>query len=130
MFSPDAKSIQSVPTTCSSPNGLIVLSSSCRLLFIDRKAIALLNVFTSDSPAQKGEQGIPACLMTIAKEVIATSPTIHVHSHGMGVRVRRVLGPPEQPIQVQGFAISSPAQQDMRIILVLSQSNGAIVQGR
>ncbi|MDH5640097.1 MAG: hypothetical protein OEY28_02300 [Nitrospira sp.] len=130
MFSPDAESFQSAQTTRSDSSGTIVLSSSCRLLFIDRNAVALLNVLDSDFPAQNGEQGLPSCIMTIAKEVIAASPAIHVHSHGMGARVRRILGSPEQPVRVQGFAISNPAQLDMRIVLVLSQSNGTIVQGR
>lgn len=100
--------------------GTIVLSSSCRPLFIDCKAIALLKVLDSAPPAQKREHMLPACLMTIAEEIIAASPIIHANSHGMGARVRRVLGSHEQPVRVQGFAISNPAQQDMRVVLVLS----------
>lgn len=110
--------------------GTIVLPSSCRLLFIDRNAIALLSVFESDYIPQKGARVIPACLMDLGQEIVTTSRSIRANPYAMETRVRRIFGPLEQQVRVQGFAISNPAGQDMRIVLVLSQWNRAITQER
>ncbi|MDH5669252.1 MAG: hypothetical protein OEY86_14705 [Nitrospira sp.] len=108
--------------------GTIVLSSSCRLLFIDRSAVALLNVFESESMSQKGARGIPVCLMDLAQEIVTTSCGISTNPYVMGTQVRRIFGPPERQVRVQGFAISNQVQQDMRIVLVLSQWNSTVAQ--
>ena len=110
--------------------GTIVLSSSCRLLFIDRNAIALLSVFESDSIPQGGARVIPACLMDLGQEIVTTSHSIRANPYTMETRVWHIFGPLEQQVRVQGFAISNPAGQDMRIVLVLSQWNRAITQER
>lgn len=101
--------------------GTIVLSSSLHLLFMDRKALDLLGLLDEDSPARAGTEGLPACLMTVAEEILA------VHCAGGAVRsapsthVNRLLGQSAQPIRVQGFTAPCRGGQEHRIILVLSQ---------
>ncbi|MDH5667064.1 MAG: hypothetical protein OEY86_03525 [Nitrospira sp.] len=130
MSSSVAESFQNPQAMTVGLAGTIVLSSSCRLVFIDRNAIALLSLIESDSIPQKDVSVIPVCLLDLAREIMTASCGIHTNSCAMGARVRRIFGPPEQQVRVQGFAISNPAGQDMRIVLVLSQWNRAITQER
>lgn len=75
--------------------GTIVLSSSCRQVFIDRNAIALLSLIESDFIPQKDVCVIPECLLDLAREIMTASCGIHTNSCAMGAQVRRIFGPPE-----------------------------------
>ncbi len=103
------------------PTGTIVLSSSCRILFIDRKAMELLGGLDPDSPAERGVQRLPPCLMTVVQEIEASHSSIQAGPPVQGARVRHLLGPPAQPVRVQGFKVPSPLRQERRIVLVLSE---------
>lgn len=103
------------------PTGTIVLSSSCRILFIDRNAIELLGRLDPDSLAGRRAQLLPSCLMTVAQEIAASHSSITAGPYVPGARTRRLLGSPAQPVRVQGFTVPSPERQDMRIVLVLSE---------
>lgn len=108
--------------------GTIVLSPSRRLLFINRKAIDLVNLLDSDSAAWKSAQMLPTCLMTFAQEIGASHHTIDTDSREMGMPMRRLLGLPGQPVRVQGFTVSCPKEQGRRIVLVLSQWERSVFQ--
>ena len=101
--------------------GTIVLSSSRQLLFIDRKALDLLGLFDQDSPARAGTEGLPACLMTVAEEILAVHATCGAAGSAPSTYGSRLLGPSSQPIRVQGCTAPSRGEQDIRIVLVLSQ---------
>jgi hypothetical protein len=101
----------------------IVLSSSCRLLFIDRNAIDLLRALDPDWRNPTEAQSLPTCLMTMVKEIAATRSTIGADCHVPLVQVSRLLGPPLQPVRVQGFTVPGQGRPDRRIVLVLSRSN-------
>ena len=128
MTSSVAESFQNSQTMTVGLTGTIVLSSSTDLLFIDRKALTLLGLFESDSLVQENTKVLPACLMALVQEIAAAGPSIRTNPFAMGARVRRVFGLPEQPVRVQGFSILNPVQQDMRIVLVLSQWNSVVDQ--
>lgn len=75
MSCPAPESVQRDRTTGLSPTGTIVLSTSCQLLFIDRKALDLLGVLDQDIPARAGTQFLPACILTVAEEIVAVHAT-------------------------------------------------------
>lgn len=101
--------------------GTIVLTSSCRLLFIDRNAIDLLGTLDLDWLAPTGAQPIPPCLMTMVQEITAHS-TIDRCPDPLLMHRSQVLGSRSQPILVQGFMVACHEQQDRRFVLVLSRS--------
>ena len=102
--------------------GTIVLTSSCRLLFIDRNAIGLLSRLDPGWLAPTGAQPLPPCLMTLVQEITAHSTT-HKDRDSPSAHMSRLLGPPLQPVRVLGFMAPSHEGQDRRFVLVLSRSN-------
>jgi hypothetical protein len=108
------------------PTGTLVLSSSWRLLFIDRKAIEIMSVLDQDVPPGTGTDVLPPCLRTVADEIVA------IHFAGAAApsvpwtHASRLLGPISQPIRVQGFTAPCRGGQDHRIILVLSQCDAGV----
>lgn len=117
-----AESCQDDPTRDPGFTGAIVLSASCRLLFIDRNAIALLSTLDSDWLAPTSAQSLPPCLMTMVQEIAAHS-TIDRGPGTLPARTRQFLGPLSQAIRVQGFLVPRDEQKDRRFVLVLSRSN-------
>jgi hypothetical protein len=103
-------------------SGAIVLSASCRLLFIDRNAIGLLSTLDSNWLAPTGAQSLPPCLMTMVQE-IATHSTTDRCLDSLSVHMSQVLGSRSQPIRVQGFMMPRHEQRERRFVLVLSRSN-------
>lgn len=104
--------------------GAIVLSASCRLLFIDRNAIGLLDTLDSEWLAPTEAQPLPPCLMAIVQE-IAVHPTLDKCPDPLSAHRSRFLGPRSQPIRVQGFLVPRHEQRERRFVLVLSRSNPA-----
>lgn len=102
--------------------GAMVLSASCRLLFIDRNAIGLLGILDSDWLAPTGAQSLPPCLMTMVQE-IAAHQTFDKCPDPLSVHMSQFLGSRSQPIRVQGFMVPRQEQRDRRFVLVLSRSN-------
>lgn len=102
--------------------GAIVLSASCRLLFIDRNAIGLLGLLVSDWLAPTEAQPLPPCLMTMVQE-IAAHPIFDRCPDPLSWHRSRFLGPRSQPIRVQGFLVPHREQQDKRFVLILSRSS-------
>lgn len=125
---PEVEPFQSHPTMSLGLSGIVVLSSTCRLLFIDRNAIAMLSLLESDPFDQGRTEVLPACLMTLAQEIITTFLTSDSTSYLTGVHVRRLIGSPAQPVRVQGFMVARPQEQGVRIVLVLSQWNSSSIQ--
>jgi len=117
-----AESCQDNRTASLGSTGTIVLTLSCRLLFIDRNAIDLLGTLDLDWLAPTGTQPLPPCLMTIVREIAAHS-TIDKGPDSPSAHMNRLLGPPLQPVRVQGFMAPSHERQDRRLVLVLSRSN-------
>jgi hypothetical protein len=114
------ESVQSDRDTGFGPTGTIVLSTSCRLLFIDRNALDLLGLLVQDVPARTGTQILPDCILTVAREIVVVHSTGGAVSHIPSAHVNRLLGPSSQPIRVQGFTVPSLEGQDNKIVLVLS----------
>lgn len=56
----EVEPFQSTPTMGLSLSGILVLSSTCRLLFINRNAIAILSLLESDSFDQGRTEVLPA----------------------------------------------------------------------
>ena len=102
--------------------GAIVLSASCRLLFIDRNAIGLLDTLDSEWLAPTEAHPLPPCLMAIVQEITA-HPTLDKSPAPLSAHRSQFLGPRSQPIRVQGFLVPRNEQQDKRFVLVLSRSN-------
>lgn len=102
------------------PTGTIVLSTSYRLLFIDRKPLDLLGLLVPDVPARAGTHILPDCMLTVAQEIVTVHSTGGAVSHIPSAHVIRLLGPSSQPIRAQGFTVSSLEGQDNKIVLVLS----------
>ena len=110
-------------TRSGSPVGAIVLTSSCRLLFIDRSAIVLLGMLDPAWRSSMDAHPLPSCLMTIVQEIAATHSVIGADGHLPLAKVRRLLGPSSQPVQVHGFLVLSQERNNRRIVLVLSQAD-------
>ncbi len=102
--------------------GAIVLSASCRLLFIDRNVSGLLGILDSDWLAPTGAQPLPPCLMAIVQE-IAAHQSVDRSPDTLPTHIKQILGPRSQPIRVQGFMVPRQEQRDRRFVLVLSRSN-------
>jgi hypothetical protein len=102
--------------------GAIVLSASCRLLFIDRNAIGLLGTLDSNWRTTTGVEPLPPCLMAMVQEIAAHS-TIDRCPDSLSAHMSQVFGSRSQPIRVQGFMVPRNEQQDRRFVLVLSRSN-------
>jgi hypothetical protein len=102
--------------------GAIVLSASCRLLFIDRNAIGLLGTLDSDWLGATDAQPLPPCLMAMVQEIAAHS-TIDRCPGTLPTHIRQFLGPRAQTIRAQGFIVPRDEQQDRRFVLILSRSN-------
>lgn len=102
--------------------GAIVLSASCRLLFIDRNAIGLLGLLDSDWLGSTETRSLPPCLMTMVQEIAAHS-TIDRCPGSMSAHMSQFLGRRSQPVRVQGFVVPCHEQHDKRFVLVLSRSN-------
>lgn len=124
----EVEPFQSTPTMGLSLSGILVLSSTCRLLFINRNAIAILSLLESDSFDQGRTEVLPACLVTLAQEIITASLTLDNTPCLTGVHVRRLMGSPTQPVRVRGFMVARPQEQGIRIVLVLSQWNSSSTQ--
>lgn len=105
------------------PIGTVVLSSSCRLLFIDRSAIDILERLYPDFSPRTGAGLLPPGLLVIAREVAAQHSAIDSGPQSSLARVSRLLGPDPQLVRVEGFSVPCPQRQETRIVLVLSQSD-------
>lgn len=102
--------------------GAIVLSATCRLLFIDRNTIGFLGILDSDWLASTGTQPLSPCLISMVQEIAAYS-TINGCPDSLSAHMSQVLGSRSQPIRVQGFMVPHHEQRDKRFVLVLSRSN-------
>ena len=116
-----AESCQDDRTRYRGSTGTVVLSASCRLLFIDRNAIGFLSTLDSDWLAPTEAQPLPSCVMTMVQEITAHS-TIDRCPDPLPMHRSQVLGSRSQPIRVQGFMVACHEQQDRRFVLVLSRS--------
>lgn len=116
-----AESCQDDRTRNLGSTGTIVLSASCRLLFIDRNAVGLLGTLDSDWLAPTDAQSLPPCLMAMVQEIAAHS-TMDGCPDTLPTRIRQFLGPHSQAIRVQGLMVPRHGQQDRRFVLVLSRS--------
>lgn len=76
MSLPDPKPFQRHRNMGLAHAGTTVLSSSCSVLFIDRKAVALLDRLDPDSPTGWGMRLLPPSLMTVAQEIAASHSSI------------------------------------------------------
>jgi hypothetical protein len=117
-----AESCQDDRTRNLGSTGAIVLSASCRLLFIDRNAISLLGTLDSDWLVPTSAQTLPPCLMTMVQEIAAHS-AINRCPDSLSTHIRQFLGSRSQPIRVQGFMMPRHEQRERRFVLVLSHSN-------
>lgn len=122
MSTSSAESCQGNGTASRGFTGAIVLSSSSRLLFIDRNAVDLLGTLDPDSHAPTGAQPLPPYLMTMVQEIAATHSTLGNRGDSASVHMSRLLGPCSHPVQVHAFAVPSQEPQDNRVVLVLSRS--------
>lgn len=120
MSCPAAESLQNDRTTELSPTGTVVLSSSCRLLFIDRAAIDLLGRLDPDYSPRTETGLLPPGLLTIAREIASQHSVIDNGPQSPLVRVSRLLGPHSQPVRVEGFPVPSSQRGETRILLILS----------
>lgn len=102
--------------------GAIVLSASCRLLFIDRNAIGLLGALDSGWLAPTDAQSLPPCLTTMVQDITAHS-TIDRCPDSLSAYRSQFLGSRSQPIRVQGFMLPCHEQRERNFVLVLSRSN-------
>jgi hypothetical protein len=102
--------------------GTIVLTSSCRLLFIDRNAISFLGTLDSNWLAPTGAPSLPTDLITMVQKIAAHSATDGCLD-SLSVHMSQVLGSRSQPIRVQGFTVLRHEQRERRFVLVLSRSN-------
>ncbi|MBH0179546.1 MAG: hypothetical protein HP491_17220 [Nitrospira sp.] len=102
--------------------GAIVLSASCRVLFIDRNVFGLLGALDSDWLAPTEAPLLPSCLMTMLREFAAHS-TSDRRPGSLSARRSQCFGPRSHPILVQGFVVSHHEQRDRKFVLVLSRSN-------
>lgn len=118
-----AESCDDHRTTSLGSPGAIVLSSTCRLLFIDRNAADLLRTLDPDWRTPTEAQPLPPCLMTIVREIAATHSTVGPGGQSALAKISRLLGPPLRPVRVQGFTVPSQGRADRRIVLVLSRSD-------
>ena len=118
-----AESCQGNRTTSPGSTGAIVLCSTGRLLFIDRNVIDLLRALDPDWRNPTEAQSLPTCLMTMVEEIAATRSTIGTGCRPPLAQVSRLLGPPLQPVRVQGFTVPGQGRPDRRIVLVLSRSD-------
>mgnify|MGYP001765549276 CR=1 FL=1 len=116
-----AESLQNDHTTGLGLTGTVVLSSSCRLLFIDRTAIDLLGTLDPDFSPPTGTGVLPPGLLTIAREIAAQHSASDSSPQSPIMRASRLLGPQSQPVRVEGFLVPCPQRQETRIVLVLSQ---------
>jgi hypothetical protein len=101
--------------------GTIVFSSSCRLCFIDQRAIRLVGRLDPGFPAAPHTTPLPSCLMQVMQDIAAAR---HPHdSAGCSPlpQVYRFIGSPSDPIRVQGFRVQRQAVQDGWIVLILSE---------
>lgn len=126
MSCPAQESVQRDRTTSLGPTGTIVLSTSCQLLFIDRKALALLGLLDHDVPARAGTQLLPACILTVAQEIVGVHATGGAVFHAPSAHVNRYLGLSSQPVRVQGFTVPSLGRRDYKIVLVLSHCDQGV----
>ena len=108
------------------PIGTVVLSSSCRLLFIDRSAIDILERLYPDFSPRTGAGLLPPGLLTIAQEIAAQHSAVESSPRSPLTRVSRLLRPHSQPVRVEGFSVPCPQQQEIRIVLVLSQCDRSV----
>lgn len=115
------ESHQNDRTTGRSLTGTVVLSSSCRLLFIDRAAIDLLERLDPDFSPRKGAGLLPPGLLTIAQETAAHHSAVGSGPQSPLARVSRLLGPHSQLVRVEGISVPCSQRQETRIVLVLSQ---------
>jgi hypothetical protein len=115
------ESVQSDRDTGLGLTGTIVLSTSCRLLFIDQKALDLLGLLVQDVPARPGTHILPDCILTVAQEVSAVHANSGAVFHAPSAYVNRLLGSSSQPVRVQGFTVPSLERRGNKIVLVLSR---------
>lgn len=101
------------------PAGTIVLSTSCRLLFIDRAAMNFLGTLDPDWCAPTRAQPVPACLMRIVQDLISAQSAMDSGPQPSWARACHLLGACLQPIRAQTFLLPS-LQDESRIVLVLS----------
>jgi len=99
--------------------GVIVLSASGRLLYIDQTAIDLLRTVDPDWRAPTRAQPVARCLMTVVQEIVTTQSSVDSSPQPPLARVSHLLGERSQLIRAQAFLVPSP-QHERRIVLVLS----------
>ncbi len=109
-----------VPEFCiaESPRpGIIVLSSSLHILFLDREAEALLG-----GPSHTAEPilSLPSPLLDLAKELASTLWAQGRSNLADFGRTARVIDSGSHRIQVRGLAIPPSGDATERILLVLS----------
>lgn len=120
MTGPAAASSQHERAARRGPTGTVVLSSSCRLLFIDRAAIDLLGRLDPDFSPRTGTELLPPGLLTIAREIAAQYSVIDAGPQSPLAQVSRLLGLNFKQVRVEGFPVPCSQRLETRIVLVLS----------
>lgn len=102
-------------------SGTLVLSSSCHVLFADRRAVDLMGLLDADVSDPPLTQTLPACLVNFAKEIDATDSMRKDSRRSWLGPVARIAGSPSRLVRVQGFRLAHRDREDRWIVLILSR---------
>lgn len=108
------------PDAAESPRpGIIVLSSSFHIVFLDREAEALLSGL-GRNPRAEPSSTLPSPLLDLARE-LASARSAHQGTNLSDFgRIVRVIESGPHRIQVRGLAIAPSGDAGERVLLVLS----------
>lgn len=111
---------QDAPAADRTGCGTVVVSSALRVLFMDREAIGLVGRLDPGFPVGPNTTPLPSCLTQVAQEISAVRPSQSSTERSSRAQVHRLVGPPSDPIRVQGFLIPRPHAQEDWVVLLLS----------
>ena len=106
--------------------GIIVVSSTNQLLFINQRATELMGRLDSTCRALSGPAAIPTCLVDVTQDLCAIQTSAMANGSPRLHQINRLVGATSFPVLVKGFVLDSD-KRDRRIVLVLSQPASAVV---
>lgn len=106
------------PTAHTRP-GIVVLSSSLRLLFVDRQASTLIHNFDSPTGTPDHETDLPACLLTVAQKIADALSSHRATSRSESSSISQFVDTRSDRLHIQGFGVPHE-RNDSRIVLLLS----------
>ncbi len=118
--------VSSTSSCDASHTGVMILSSSCRILHMNKQACALMRLFgeAHELWPNLASESMPSILLEFCHEILSELERRREARDWTQCEIRRVCHMVTPPLMLRGFAVPTAARHESHMILTLQPSSG------